>query len=581
MCGTSVGSINAIKLAEGEGHALPGGLASGLVGLEQIWLSFFHNDQMYVLADWLNGLGSTIRQLLISLISGTGGGATAPITTADVIVSFIPILGWGASKQIADFLSDLKDFVNLLKQRVNPPQSLFTLAPIVKLLHDPTKLSLPLVQASGIQLSLCVVSLDTGATDFVDQHGAMQTAKLNVDVLDAVLASSSAPPEFPPVELVSGSLYVDGGVTEVLPIEPAVKLGADRIFAVQASSKLAVKRDWQQENVLSIASRSVDILSERNLEKTITPPGSGTGWGVPITVIRPTVDIHDAETINPGSIRISLDYGYLAAWVAMHRPDLEGVLGRLMDARRRAHAFEEYLLAMSFYRYQTVTPGNPSSQVVREYDAAALIKYISAIETSLRPLKREVASHLNAWLSNGGLTSTHYTPSLRSWVDQYEQHNLPPPSDADRPHMLEGTPWTSVTWSEGQTLPAATPPPLGYTIAAIVGKRSSASQKITVTVELQDAWSNTPPDLPPAACTIDGQPVPGPGKPFQWTFHDDSQHVVAANVPYFGPVSSTFTIPDGESTGHELNPHAPNSGAENPRPDGGPPRPIVRGGDPV
>ena len=48
LCGTSVGAINATKLAEGEGE-----LRQGLAGLEAIWKSLRQNGDMYSEETWL------------------------------------------------------------------------------------------------------------------------------------------------------------------------------------------------------------------------------------------------------------------------------------------------------------------------------------------------------------------------------------------------------------------------------------------------------------------------------------------------------------------------------------------------
>src|SRR6266567_7355240 len=50
LCGTSVGSINAIKLAEGESSADP---QQGLAGLEAIWQSLQQESDMYLEEAWL------------------------------------------------------------------------------------------------------------------------------------------------------------------------------------------------------------------------------------------------------------------------------------------------------------------------------------------------------------------------------------------------------------------------------------------------------------------------------------------------------------------------------------------------
>jgi NTE family protein len=51
LAGTSVGAINAVKLAEGEDPANP---RQGLAGLETIWASLRRNEDMYLEEDWLH-----------------------------------------------------------------------------------------------------------------------------------------------------------------------------------------------------------------------------------------------------------------------------------------------------------------------------------------------------------------------------------------------------------------------------------------------------------------------------------------------------------------------------------------------
>jgi hypothetical protein len=50
----------------------------------------------------------------------------------------------------------------------------------------------------------------------------------DVDLVKAVIASSSIPVVFPPVKLLD-EWYVDGGVRDILPIQAAIDLGADQL----------------------------------------------------------------------------------------------------------------------------------------------------------------------------------------------------------------------------------------------------------------------------------------------------------------------------------------------------------------
>jgi NTE family protein len=56
-------------------------------------------------------------------------------------------------------------------------------------------------------------------------------------MIEAIMASSSVPGVFPPIE-IKGKLLVDGAMTSEVPVEAARKLGADFIIAVNAESKI-------------------------------------------------------------------------------------------------------------------------------------------------------------------------------------------------------------------------------------------------------------------------------------------------------------------------------------------------------
>lgn len=56
------------------------------------------------------------------------------------------------------------------------------------------------------------------------------------DVLEPLLASTAMPGIYPPVT-IGGRDYIDGGVSNAVPIGPAVNLGASRIYVLNVSAK--------------------------------------------------------------------------------------------------------------------------------------------------------------------------------------------------------------------------------------------------------------------------------------------------------------------------------------------------------
>src|SRR2546425_275281 len=56
LCGASVGSLNAAKLAEGEGSD-----DQGLSGLRAIWMKLMNNSDMYVNQEWVERLDANVR----------------------------------------------------------------------------------------------------------------------------------------------------------------------------------------------------------------------------------------------------------------------------------------------------------------------------------------------------------------------------------------------------------------------------------------------------------------------------------------------------------------------------------------
>jgi NTE family protein len=102
-------------------------------------------------------------------------------------------------------------------------------------------------------------------------------------VRTAVLASSALAGVFPPVNL-DGKQLVDGGYTDVVPVEPAFRLGADAVLAVDVSDDASDTRDFTRTGN-SIHYRSMAVLAEsqkrlllRFADGVIHPDVSGCHW---------------------------------------------------------------------------------------------------------------------------------------------------------------------------------------------------------------------------------------------------------------------------------------------------------------
>lgn len=196
ICGTSVGAINAIKLAEGEPPSDKPDPNRGLAGVEAIWRELKHNQDMYSEApflQWLRTNKPSVYKILPPLlappeaegsvtISATNIG-TAPVLSKPVEALLGPLLVphaivssayvftkgvWDEVLACAD-LGDVKD-----KFGFYSPQSLYSLAPIKQLLQ--TKLRLDLVQqwaAAGGKLRLATVALESGKLRYVTESGQL------------------------------------------------------------------------------------------------------------------------------------------------------------------------------------------------------------------------------------------------------------------------------------------------------------------------------------------------------------------------------------------------------------------------
>ena len=295
IAGTSVGAINAAKVAEGENRGTAA-IPSGLAGLEGVWLSLNSDSDMYVPnpnVD-INAVLQAAGNLGLDVFTNLAGAVLLG-------PGVVPLLAIFDLTKTATDLQSLQAAVNTV---LNSP-SLFLLTPIgVKLA---TQLDQGLVRTSGIRLLLPTVSLEDGAVRFVNELGQVLNADLSQyqeaapgtvspacqplqDQLDAVLtqiqdlaeqhatggmealraraarlklalasceqanpaagavplvvtlaegalASASIPVIFTPTKLGNQN-YVDGGVRAPVAVAAAVASGASRVIVVVTFNSL-------------------------------------------------------------------------------------------------------------------------------------------------------------------------------------------------------------------------------------------------------------------------------------------------------------------------------------------------------
>jgi predicted acylesterase/phospholipase RssA len=573
----SVGSINAVKLAEGDG-----GPSQGLPGLEAVWLGLDSAEDMYTPAKWLDAYptvksfvtgtgsaGDVADDAVASGLEGGGVGFAVGAALGGPIGALVGFLAGGLFGVGLD-LSSLGDEISRLTKALglnqnacgcatntplkNAPQSLFDLAPTEQKLR--AGVSLQLVKTSGILLRIAMVRLADGALEYVDQNGqfvGVDGAGLGdaVDVISAVMASSGQPPYFPPVTL-AGQVYVDGGVVEVLPAAAALLVPSaakpDTIYAVSASP-ISSPVDPSGMSMIGVASQALSILEDAEANQRLEALNALVQSGPQrpsVSLFRPVVEVHGGTVVDPGLIRIAMDQGYLVGWSALQSADedarhgFEDGLRDIFTARLAAQAAEACLtktpLAMQVVGKGadassppppdplSTPPGASTAGSYWRLDPKAVAEYIQEVVCCVRPRKRALANALGSWLSANGIERTPYSEDLGNWVTQWERHpKLPEPTGLAGPYPLvyEGTPWDAVSWIPGVLeLPAEQPPgvlssPL-YAFLTLNGAAAVVGEPVSLTVHALYPY-HFPAVTAPSSISIEGTIVAQSEQAFTYT----------------------------------------------------------------
>ncbi|MCU1498098.1 MAG: hypothetical protein JWM47_2051 [Acidimicrobiales bacterium] len=301
VAGNSAGALNAAQLAHGDG---PDGRRA-IDELEDLWRSMRINPDMWEPEPWLARILASAQwaTAIRGQISSTSSATNAVRVAARVVSSLVR-----RPEETDGTLDAIKDALKA--------QSLLSLGPVADLIDR--HLDVDRVRASGIALRVGTVSLESGELRYVTETGALHDRRDQpldlppVRLADGILASASIPMAFPPV-LLGDEHYVDGGAREILPLEVLVEhLEVERAIAISASSATIDRAgSFANRSLLDILRRvSAEIATNETLRKELNPPG---GWGPAVRLVVPEIDVHDAMTIDPALIAISLDYGWLRA----------------------------------------------------------------------------------------------------------------------------------------------------------------------------------------------------------------------------------------------------------------------------
>jgi NTE family protein len=434
IAGTSVGSINAIELVMGD----TAGGQNAAARLASTWLSLVDETSMWGEEAWLTNAKAQVRGLLRSL--SIEGLLALPYTV---------VAGWIAK-------SDLQDVFDHPRQ--HGVVALFNLGPIesrARIQYDQKK-----TNASGIKLRLVAVSVETGELVMVDETGAVlergqaPTPAFNAgpapstDVVDGAIASATMPGIFPARRL-KNNMCVDGGVKEVVPVLAAVRdLGCNDVIAIRVSSRPIAQETDPTRPVGEVMSRSVLDLTFDELADNDVGPFAGWGDGVTVTVLRPNLDLHDPMVVEPGLIRIAIDYGWMRAADVVDVPATDrryaielsdkiiNLRARNWELAQRANGipFQDPHRGFSYFLFAGV--GSGPSQLQPAPDPNAL--------TSLRANCRQIRDALEQRLLIGAPTPPSATRT--AWFTQWETFSGT---------TLSTDPWSSSAYWQAETAPAS------------------------------------------------------------------------------------------------------------------------------
>lgn len=417
--GTSAGSILCAGLAQ-YGSSL--GQQGFLANARRIWENAKEQSDMFTPRPWLRRLQNqapTLLQMVTSpakpltklpFLKVSGNAPERRSLVADPLTQALtpdeepePEWSLGLLAGLAGHLGKLPRLgseLAMIRQGFESTRSMYRPGPVLGQLLQTQVFDPARVEASGMQLRISMVALESGELRYMRGDGVIvdredhPISDQRFYLSTGVLASCSIPAVFRPVPL-GDETYVDGGARENVPAEMAIgHLGANRSYVVNSNPPGVARRQSMAEaDILSVVTRSTEILIEESGRDEMAYAHSAGA-----VVIRPQLNVHDSMTVQPGLISINMDYGWsrAAQVVEEANADATAEIEEVFRLRMRAHRLEQTLRA---------TPADVSTKL--------------RLASAKRDLKGAV----------GKVSAALLPPGSETWWARWERHATPEPME--------------------------------------------------------------------------------------------------------------------------------------------------------
>lgn len=359
IIGTSAGAILAAMLAQG---ADAESQAQQVEQLARLWLAMEQQSDMFVERSWFSLLRRHVPQVqaLVNKDTPEVGAppgsladrwedlvesadtpelATLAVATADPSIP-APELN---PAQVVGLLSGLGRLRGLgtdlgqIRRGAERTRSMYVPGPLLRELLGTGIFQSRRVASSGVRTRIAMVALESGELRFMREDGVLvdrddqPTGEGPFDFSRGVLCSCSIPAVFAPVPM-GREHYVDGGVRENLPAEMAMNLGCTTTYVVTSNAPgVHPSGSFAGKDIVSVVMRASELQSDET-ERDEAAYARSAG----AVLIEPEIEVHGSLTIDPGLVRINMDYGWIRAAEALRGSTVaEQALTRSIIAARR------------------------------------------------------------------------------------------------------------------------------------------------------------------------------------------------------------------------------------------------------
>lgn len=388
LVGASAGALTSVMLAQA---GTPTGFTEVLAAYRAGLLRVRDPHDVFARADWLERYaGTSLGRTLDGFLEGRG----RPALPLDPSLEYDPLAHdhhrrmrhaiWSEASHILRHPVITLEFGHDLAK---VPSHVMTLDPLERMFTGQVDGPLPVVDeaavaASGRTLRMVVTTLGSGDALVVDEHGlfrheyddSLVEHLPRIGPIQGALASASIPMVFPP-RPVGDEALIDGGVLRNLPIEAAVRAGAQDIIAILATP-LSETATLEGLNSPGMAQMQLKVLTATMRDGQLRSLRSPRTEDSVLKVIEPSVDVIGPLEVDPELVGIDMDYGWMrAAEVMLGDPDRmllsRAASDRITVARERCF----YLERMN----DSLTPGR-RGRSEREAVVAAHARAVDAIK---------------------------------------------------------------------------------------------------------------------------------------------------------------------------------------------------------